>query len=439
MEAGPVRRGPGSHLRPGNERGEIRHCGGLALQRPQARLGGDACGRRRVILRVCVYGAEAIGGFIGLRLAMAGHEVSVVARGATLEAIQKYGLRARTSEGLLNADVAASEDPGALGPQDLVIIAVKTPSLAQIAGKIDPLLGQETVIVTAMNGIPWWFFHGFGGSCEDKSLDTVEPDGVIAAGISSARVIGGVVHGSWKVEEPGLVQHVAGNRLIVGEPAGGKTQRAKMVADTLTNAGYDVEISSCIQREIWYKLLGNMTMNPISALTGATCYRILDDPLVGRFTLDIMAEAGRRARTIYGRTSVCSSGMRACNRERPDRVSMDGVGSPVICPISLTAATRASISTGLPASTSCSIDVLNAPSRRVRAFRSSPLCSMGQPIWAPMRPASAIMSRVKRPTRGSSRMRSQVAPVRADMGFIVMLPSSLYQISRCMQDEISTS
>jgi len=244
-------------------------------------------------LRVCVYGAGAIGGFIGLRLAMAGHEVSVVARGATLEAIQKYGLRARTSEGLLNADVAASEDPGALGPQDLVIIAVKTPSLAQIAGKIDPLLGQETVIVTAMNGIPWWFFHGFGGSCEDKSLDTVDPDGVIAAGISSARVIGGVVHGSWKVEEPGLVQHVAGNRLIVGEPAGGKTQRAKMVADTLTNAGYDVEISSCIQREIWYKLLGNMTMNPISALTGATCDRILDDPLVGRFTLDIMAEAGR--------------------------------------------------------------------------------------------------------------------------------------------------
>lgn len=244
-------------------------------------------------MRVCVYGAGAIGGFIGLRLAMAGHEVSVVARGATLEAIQKYGLRARTSEGLLNADVAASEDPGALGPQDLVIIAVKTPSLAQIAGKIDPLLGQETVIVTAMNGIPWWFFHGFGGSCEDKSLDTVDPDGVIAAGISSARVIGGVVHGSWKVEEPGLVQHVAGNRLIVGEPAGGKTQRAKMVADTLTNAGYDVEISSCIQREIWYKLLGNMTMNPISALTGATCDRILDDPLVGRFTLDIMAEAGR--------------------------------------------------------------------------------------------------------------------------------------------------
>src|SRR5660397_290676 len=160
MEAGPVRRGPGSHLRPGNERGEIRHCGGLALQRPQARLGGDACGRRRVILRVCVYGAGAIGGFIGLRLALAGHEVSVVARGATLEATQKYGLRARTSEGLLNADVAASEDPGALGPQDLVIIAVKTPSLAQIAGKIDPLLGQETVIVTAMNGIPWWFFHG---------------------------------------------------------------------------------------------------------------------------------------------------------------------------------------------------------------------------------------------------------------------------------------
>src|SRR5660397_296623 len=106
MEAGPVRRGPGSHLRPGNERGEIRHCGGLALQRPQARLGGDACGRRRVILWVCVYGAGAIGGFIGLRLAVAGHEVSVVARGATLEAIQKYGLRARTSEGLLNADVA---------------------------------------------------------------------------------------------------------------------------------------------------------------------------------------------------------------------------------------------------------------------------------------------------------------------------------------------
>lgn len=244
-------------------------------------------------MKICVYGAGAVGGFMGLKLARAGYEVSVVARGATLAAVQEHGLRAETGDGLLKAAVIASDHPETLGEQDLVIVAVKAPALTQIAPKITPLMGPDTAVLTAMNGVPWWFFHGFGGSYEGRNLGTVDPDGVIAAAIPRERVLGCVVHGSWMTPEPGLVHHVGGNRLIVGEPTGEDTGRTHAVADALTKAGYQTEISHCIQHDIWYKLWGNMTMNPISALTGATCDRILDDPLVNRFTLSIMAEAGR--------------------------------------------------------------------------------------------------------------------------------------------------
>ncbi|MHB9149678.1 MAG: 2-dehydropantoate 2-reductase [Thermoleophilia bacterium] len=244
-------------------------------------------------MKVCVYGAGAVGGFYGVLLAHSGNDVSVVARGATLDALRAGGWRLETAGETLVERVDAAEQPSDLGVQDLVIVAVKATALSQVAEQIGPLLGPDTVVLTAMNGVPWWFFDGFGGSFAGMKLLTVDPDGSIAEGIPTQHVVGAVVHGSYAVVEPGLVRHVAGKRLIIGELDGATTERVGVLKEAFANAGLDVEVSPSIQSEIWYKLWGNMTMNPISALTGATCDRILDDPLVNRFCLEIMAEAAR--------------------------------------------------------------------------------------------------------------------------------------------------
>jgi 2-dehydropantoate 2-reductase len=149
------------------------------------------------------------------------------------------------------------------------------------------------MVLTAMNGVPWWFFNGFGGECAGTRLVCADPDGSIAAAIPAANVIGCVVHGSFSIKEPGFAKNHFGKRLIVGEPDGSASARVRQLAEMLSHAGMDIEVSQSIQADIWFKLWGNMTMNPLSAITGATCDRILDDPLVNRFTLDIMAEAAR--------------------------------------------------------------------------------------------------------------------------------------------------
>jgi len=233
----------------------------------------------------------AVGGFIGAHLADAGFAVSAVARGATLQALRAHGLRVQLGDRLVQASVQADDDPAALGPQDLVIVAVKAPALTAVAETIAPLLGPDTAVLPAMNGVPWWFFHGFGGPLAGTRLQSLDPDGVIAAGIPTDRVLGCVVHGSFSVREPGFIRHGAGKHLIIGEPDGSDSARLRAVAGVLEQAGLEAEVSTRIQADIWYKLWGNMTMNPISGLTGATCDRILDDPLVNRFTLAIMAEA----------------------------------------------------------------------------------------------------------------------------------------------------
>ncbi|GAB4264212.1 MAG: 2-dehydropantoate 2-reductase [Thermoleophilia bacterium] len=256
-----------------------------------------------------------MGGFVGVRLAHSGCEVSAVARGATLAAIRERGWRLETGGTLLVEQVRASADPEDLGVQDLVVLAVKATALKQVAARIAPLLGPDTAVLTAMNGVPWWFFDGFGGDYEGMRLQAVDPTGAIAAGIPTRSVLGGVVHGSFAVVEPGLVCHVAGNRLIVGEPDGSDSPRVRAVAHALTKAGLDVTVSPCIQAEIWYKLWGNMTMNPISALTGATCDRILDDPLVNRFCLEVMAEAARIGEKIGCPISQTGEERNALTRE----------------------------------------------------------------------------------------------------------------------------
>ncbi len=248
--------------------------------------------------KICIYGAGAVGGFIGTLLTRSGRQVNVVARGATLKALQQHGLRVLSEEKTLQAPVTAAEDPAELGVQDLVIVAVKSQSMASVARRISPLIGPDTVVLTAMNGIPWWFFSGFGGQYAGTRLEAVDPGGEIAGKIPDSAIIGGVVYGSYALNEPGFVRHVFGKKLTIGEPDGSDTPRLKQLADLLKTAGLDIEVSKAIQQDIWYKLWGNMTMNPVSAITGATCDRILDDDLVRTFCNRIMTEAAAIGKEI---------------------------------------------------------------------------------------------------------------------------------------------
>lgn len=242
--------------------------------------------------RVAVIGAGAIGGWLGALLVQAGCEIGAVARGATLAALQRDGLQLRSAKGEQHAPVRAVARSEELGPQDLVILAVKAPALAGVAPLVAPLLGAHTVVLTAMNGVPWWFFEGgFGGERAGARLRTIDPDGAIARAIPSTHVMGGVVHASCSTDAPGVVRHHFGNGLILGEPAGGDSPRAQALAALLQRAGVNATVSPQIQKDIWYKLWGNMTVNPVSALTGATTDRILGDPQVRGFISAVMLEA----------------------------------------------------------------------------------------------------------------------------------------------------
>lgn len=241
--------------------------------------------------RVCVFGAGAIGGWIGARLALAGCDLSAVARGETLAALQAHGLRLDQGGETLTAPVRASADPATLGVQDLVLVAVKAPAMAQVAERIAPLLGPQTVVLTAMNGVPWWFFQGFGGTYAGRSLESVDPAGRIAAAIPAGNVLGCIVHASCALHGPGFVKHHFGNQLILGEPAGGASERVLALAALLAKAGIDTQVSEQIQKDCWYKLWGNMTVNPISAITGVTTDQIMDDDLVRGLVTQVMLEA----------------------------------------------------------------------------------------------------------------------------------------------------
>jgi 2-dehydropantoate 2-reductase len=217
--------------------------------------------------------------------------VSAVARGATLEALRREGWRLRIGGELLRAPLSgADSDPAKLGAQDLVVIAVKAHAMSKVAAAIEPLLGPDTIVLPAMNGVPWWFGDGLpvmGGA----PLESIDPGGAIAAAIPVRRVVGCVVHASAAVTEPGLIVHKMGHGLIIGERGGEESTRVRDLRALLANAGFDVTLSPRIRNDVWYKLWGNLTMNPISALTGATADRILDDPLVRAFCSAAMTEA----------------------------------------------------------------------------------------------------------------------------------------------------
>jgi 2-dehydropantoate 2-reductase len=241
--------------------------------------------------RVAIVGAGAIGGCLGARLAAAGDcEVSALARGETLAALRRHGWRLHSGDSLIQAPAVAADDPAALGVQDLLVVAVKGPSMAAVAERVGPLIGPDTVILPAMNGVPWWFGHGLSGTARGMKLESVDPDGALARALPPSQVIGCVVHIAAGLREPGLVGHKMGWGLVIGEPLGGTSERLVAVQALLQGAGLDVSAPAGIHQAVWYKLWGNITMNPVSALTRATSDRILGDPLVRAYCSAVMVE-----------------------------------------------------------------------------------------------------------------------------------------------------
>jgi len=248
-------------------------------------------GERQGAARICVAGAGAVGGLIAARLAAAGEKVSVLARGAHLRAIREDGLLLEQGDSRTVAKVEASDDADALGKQDVLFVAFKAHSLRDAAATLAPLVGPDTLIVPAMNGVPWWFFHSFGGKLTGARLDAVDPKGEIARALPPEQVLGAVVHLSSTMPAPGVIRRGKGNLLLVGDLSGAETPRLARVLELLTRAGFEARATREIQREVWLKLWGNMNMNPISALTGSTADVMLDDPLTLALVREMMNEA----------------------------------------------------------------------------------------------------------------------------------------------------
>jgi 2-dehydropantoate 2-reductase len=243
-------------------------------------------------VRVAVVGLGAIGGLFAAALAQAGWQVSALARGATLDAIRADGLRIYDEAGASTCvRLDASDDPHALGEQDYVVLALKAQALPALAPALAPLVGPRTVVVGAMNGLPWWFLHGFAGPLDGVCLDAIDPAGGVSAALPPSRAIGCVVHLSSATTAPGVVQRGRGNRLIVGAPDAAREAAAARFAHALAAGGFEVDASGSIRTEIWAKLWGNMNMNPLSALTGSTADRLLDDPYTHALALRMMEEA----------------------------------------------------------------------------------------------------------------------------------------------------
>ncbi len=232
-------------------------------------------------MKVCIYGAGAVGGHIAARLAVGGADVSVVARGAQLAAIRDHGLRVETPEGPLLSRPQASDDPAALGPQDVVVVAVKAPALPDVARGIAPLLGPDTPVVLVMNGIPWWYFHAHGGPLDDRRLPRVDPDGTAWRLIGPDRVVGAVAHTACVVVEPGIVR-VANprNSIVLGRPDGRDDPLVAALAGRMRDGGLDVTVTDRIRDAIWQKVLMNLVGGSLGILTASAMGEALADPAV---------------------------------------------------------------------------------------------------------------------------------------------------------------
>ncbi|MEW9922235.1 2-dehydropantoate 2-reductase [Marimonas sp. MJW-29] len=249
-------------------------------------------------MKICIFGAGAIGGYMGAKLAEAGAEVSLVARGRHLAAMQEKGLTLIEGGETKTFSVHASEDPAELGVQDYVIITLKAHSVPAAVGTMQPLMGPETTIVSGVNGVPWWYFHKLGGRLEGTRLATVDPGNIQWDGFGPERVLGCVVYPAAEVIAPGIVQHVEGNRFSLGEPDGTKSERAIALSKALTAAGLRAPVRPRLRDEIWVKLWGNLSFNPISALTHATLDVLCTDPGTREVARKMMLEAQKIAESL---------------------------------------------------------------------------------------------------------------------------------------------
>lgn len=243
-------------------------------------------------MKICIFGAGAIGGYMAVKLVEAGANVSVVARGPHLKAMQENGLALIEEGGReTTVNVRASDDPAALGPQDYLIITLKAHSVPPVVDKMQPLIGPETTIVSGVNGVPWWYFHKLGGPLEGTQLTSVDPGGVQWESFGPDRVLGCVVYPAAEVVRPGVVKHIEGNRFSLGEPDGSKSKRAIRLSEALTKAGLKAPVRPRLRDEIWVKLWGNLSFNPISALTCATLDVLCTDPGTRAVARSMMVEA----------------------------------------------------------------------------------------------------------------------------------------------------
>ena len=243
-------------------------------------------------MKVCIVGAGAIGGYMAVRIANAGHNVSVIARGPHLAAIKARGMKLiEENDEFVAENLTATEFVGELGPMDVVLLALKAHQIVPIVNDMSVLLGPNTVIVTLQNGIPWWYFQNFDGEYANRVVETVDPGGLLFKSIDPDRLIGCIAYPAATISKPGVIQHIEGNRFPVGELSGMKTERVQMVSDLFTESGFKSRILDDIRSEIWLKLWGNLTFNPISALSHSTLVDICQFPLTRQLAATMMTEA----------------------------------------------------------------------------------------------------------------------------------------------------
>jgi 2-dehydropantoate 2-reductase len=241
-------------------------------------------------MKFLIAGAGAIGAYIGACLAQAGFEVTLFARGPHLRAMQENGVQVKSAEGDFTARPRIIAALAEAGTFDVVFLGVKAHALTQLAPQLKPVLGPNTTVVSTQNGIPWWYFQGFGGEWDGLRLERVDPGGVISAAIAARSVVGSIVYFATEISSPGVIQHIEGNRISMGEPDGTRSDRIRQIAEALIASGLRCPVTTRIRHEIWVKVLGNASFNPVSALTHATLAQMARDPGVSSVIRNIMQE-----------------------------------------------------------------------------------------------------------------------------------------------------
>lgn len=241
-------------------------------------------------MKFLIVGAGAIGAYMGARMARAGSDVTLFARGPHLQAMEQNGVQVRSADGDFEAKPQVVASLEEVGPVDVVILGVKAHSLPKLAPQLKSVLGPDTTVVSTQNGIPWWYFQAFGGQWDGLRLERVDPGGVISAVLEARRVVGSIVYFSTEITSPGIIQHIEGNRISLGEPNGERSERCRRIAEVLVASGLRCPITTHIREEIWVKILGNASLNPVSALTRSTIGQMVRDPGVSQLIRSIMQE-----------------------------------------------------------------------------------------------------------------------------------------------------